>query len=259
MTRKRLLMVFIPLFVVGMYSGCADPAKLQQPVSDLMVMEVQYTGCPVVIDGKLDDVIWQTSQVYNTSLSQDKQMNGDSLRENAKIQLAWDELNLYVAIDVEDSDIVAEGTEDGLRHARFGDMAEVFLKPVGKSWFWELIVTPRGNKSTFFFPSEGRMSLPGCFEYKFAQSPFCVSAKIKGTLNNYNDRDTGWIAEMSIPIRELTIYGDKFGPDAKWKICVGRYNYSYYFSKGKESSMFPALPFSDFYSSDNYADLILKY
>ena len=52
-----------------------------------------------------------------------------------------------------------------------------------------------------------------------------VAAKVRGTLNNWSDRDSGYTLEATIPLAELTRFGDRFESDC-WQLLTGRYNYS---------------------------------
>ena len=96
-------------------------------------------------------------------LSADKEKDA-VLAEGGKIRIAWDDKYFYLACEFTDSDVVAEGDKDQLHHYQLGDLCELFLKPADKSWYWEIYMTPRNNKSVFFFPSKGYLGLPSCFE-----------------------------------------------------------------------------------------------
>ena len=137
-----------------------------------------------------------------------------------------------------------------------GDVGEVFLKPEQYTWYWELYVTPAGKMSTFWFPGRGRLGLPSCFEKHHFNLK--VASWCDGTLNNWEDKDMRWTAEMAIPVSELTAKGESFGPQAQWRILVGRYNYSRYLRfSGPEYSMVPQLSELNFHLLDEYAVLHL--
>jgi len=219
------------------------------------VMIAKYTAEPVIVDGDLDEPVWKEAKVYKMCLPVDRAANSQ-LEETGEVRLAWDKEYFYVGVKFNDSDIVAEGTADQLHHYRFGDVCELFLKPADKTWYWELYVTPQGKKTTFFFPSQGRKGLPSCFEdYR---SDLEVGAQCEGTLNNWQDRDGRWTAEMAMPIKDLTARGEKFGPGGDWRILIARYNYSYYLvKKGPELSSTPRLSVANYHLLDEYAVLKL--
>ena len=79
-----------------------------------------------------------------------------------------------------------------------------------------------------------------------------------GTLNNWQDRDRCWTAEMAMSIKDLTARGERFGPDGDWRILVARYNYSYHLAKkGPELSSSPRLSTANYHLLDEYAVLKL--
>lgn len=250
--KKTLLFVLLALSVLAGCSALNGPqTKKTRPV-----MLAKYTAKPVVIDGVLDDAVWKEAKVYKMNLAKSQAKEGVELQGGGRVQLAWDEKNLYVAVKFYDSDVVAEGKEDQMHHYKLGDLCELFLKPVDHSWYWELYATPLSKKTTFFFPGWGRCGLPSNFtDYS---SSLNVAAKVKGTINNWHDKDQYWTAEMAMPVKDLTARGEKFGPEAKWRILVARYNYSVYNKrKGPEYSMVPQLSAVDYHRLNEYADLKL--
>ncbi len=261
-------LTILTLISLGLLSiaGCCKCAKdkttdeknppEEPPIATLVA---KYTDKPVVLDGKLDDPCWSEATAYKLGLSTDKIAKGAVLKEGGEVRFAWDDKYLYLAASFEDSDIVAQGKKDQLHHYRLGDLCELFLKPENKSWYWELYVTPRGNKTTFFFPSKGYLGLPSCFEYKFdRKAKLKVAAQLDGTLNDWSDKDRGWTAEMAIPLTELTKRGETFGEGSLWRFLIGRYNYSYYMGEGYENSMAPQLPETNFHLTQNYGILKLE-
>jgi len=241
----------IVIGILSLTCGCA---------SDVMVtntMVAKYSSVPVNIDGKLDDAAWADAEVYQMNLSRDKLKNGEKLVEAAKVKLAWDDKYFYVGVDFEDSDIVAEGDKDQLHHYSLGDVCELFLKPADSTWYWELYVTPHSKKTSFFIPGRGRLGVPSTFaDYKCGLT---VAGHIEnGTLNNWEDRDNGWTAEMAMPIKDLTSRGNKFCEGQDWRILVARYNYSRYFDMGPELSMTPSLSATSYHLVNEYAVLRLQ-
>ena len=220
-------------------------------------MEAQYTGVGVLVDGWLDEVVWKEATAYPLSLSRDRSgpRNSVEVQEPGSIRLAWDDRYLYVAIELEDSDIIAEGLADQQPHDELGDTCKVFLKPEEGTWYWELQITPRGRKTSYWYAGPGRLGLPSNSQY---DSGLHVAAKINGTLNNWRDKDDRWTAEMAIPIRDLTVHGDRFGVGSPWRILIARCNYSRYLTQqGPELTTRPTLSKADFHMLDEYGILNL--
>lgn len=251
----RCLNILIPVFLIFV-SGCAlnsiqkTGANSEKP----NVFYAFYSEQTVNVDGLLDEPIWTKAKAYPLHLSKDKTDAGEELIEAGEVRFAWDDNFFYLASTFYDSDIVAEGKEDQLHHYRYGDLCEMFLKPADENYYWELYVTPAGNKTSFFFPSRGYLGLPSCFEdYR---SDLKVAAKCNGTLNSWQDKDNSWTAEMAMPVKDLQAYGAKFSPQANWKILIGRYNYSVHL-ENVELSMTPQISQTSFHLYEQYADLKL--
>ena len=249
---KRTLVALVVLGAVILAAGCDAPPAEQVFVPETLT--AAFTKTPVKIDGVLDDEAWKTATVYRLSLGKDRAAVDDAvLVEAGEARLAWDDTHFYVAIMFHDSDVVAEGKEDQLHHYKLGDLVELFLKPDDQTWYWELYATPAGKKTSFWFPGRGRLGVPSGFEY---QCGLRVAATCKGTLNNWQDKDTSWTAEMAMPIKDLTARGEKFAPGAKWRILVSRYNYSRYLSHS-ELSMTPQLSKTNYHLYEEYGALEL--
>lgn len=245
-------MVFVIPVSVLIFAGCMEREKYEV-VDGVPTIVAPYTSAPVAIDGKLEESIWQKAIGYELSFSADKGCLPPV--EAGVVKIAWDENYLYLACEFMDSDVIAKGDEDQMHHYRFGDLCELFLKPADKPWYWELYVTPRGNKTTFFFTDRKCIESPSCFENY--RSDLSVAAKIDGTLNKGHDNDNMWTGEMAMPVKDLTQRGDSFGIGSDWRIFVGRYNQSQSLP-AKELSMFPRLSKTSFHLTDEYAKLILE-
>jgi len=231
-------------------TGTAAPAK--EPV----IMVAPHAAAPILADGVMNEESWQKAETYPLTLSEESEKADPALQERGEVRLLWDDAFLYVGIHFQDSDLVAEGTQDQMHHYLFGDLAEVFLKPAENTWYWELYVTPGRNKTAFWFPGSGRLGLKSNDDYHME---LLVGAQCQGTLNDWQDRDEGWTAEMAIPVKELTRHGDGFGPGQRWTILVARYNYSRYLqNRGPELTMAPKLPMTSFHYHPGYAELWLE-
>ena len=222
-----------------------------------------YTATPIKLDGTLNDPAWQKTPAYTLVHSRNQWKNAhpeirkffrNGVAEPGKVRVLWDDKYLYVGIEYTDSDVVAEEMTDQAHHYLKGDVAEVFLKPVNKTWYWEMYVTPAGYKTAFYFNGRGNVGLPSSFADKVVFKDLKVAAKADGTLNNSWDKDKKWTAVMAIPISEINMAGEKLSPEVPWLIFFGRYNYSRYLPR-QENSAFPEQEYTSYHVHEEYAKL----
>jgi len=270
MYRKKYSLYGLAMLTALMMTGCAATrekfesikTRFREPVGPA-VLVAQYTENPVTVDGILDDPVWIKSAVYNLTLSsadrlalkkKDRSPGADRLKEDGEARLAWDENYLYVGIKFYDSDIVQESDENQQHFYASGDLVEIFIKPENSSWYWEIYGTPNEKKTVFWFPGRGRLGLKSGFEPGMNLDDVLVGAQVKGTLNNWEDVDEYWTAEMAIPVKGLIAHGDAFGPGTGWRILVARYNFSRYLT-WKELSMVPQLSVTNYHLIEEFGIL----
>jgi hypothetical protein len=233
---------------------CPQNCPAQSAAAPLPVMVAKYTPTPIKLDGSLDDPAWKNACVYTMYLPAD--VKEKCLAENGEVRLAWDDQYLYIGVKYYDSDIIAEGRQDQLMHFELGDLCEVFVKNDHFTWYWELYGTPLGYKTNLFFPGSGHCGLPSAKNYKCGLK---VAAQVKGTVNNWKDKDDYFTVELAMPIKDLTALGGSFGPGEPWRILVARYNYSRYIDmRGPELSSSPKLAETNYHLLKGYARLCLE-
>lgn len=262
---------FVPVagFVLLFFSGCTTIQDVLKTENNFLssTLIAKYAEVPVNIDGYLDDEVWQKTPSYSFSLSReyslplekrlDKRPNVDKLTETGQVKIAWDKSYFYVGAKLFDSDIVQESDENQKFHYSSGDIVEIFIKPEKNTWFWEIYGTPNGKKTVFFYPGRGRSGLPSVFEPVIDLESVFIKTQIKGTLNNWKDKDEFWTMEIAIPVKELTRLGDTFGNNSQWRVLITRYNYSRYIP-WKELSMVPQLSRTNFQLFEEFGILRLE-
>ena len=186
------------------------------------VYQATATTMPVTIDGKLDDAAW--SQTAWTSDFGDVVGGPDhpppQLRTRAK--LLWDEKFLYLAAEIEETDIHAEMRERDMPLYREGAF-EIFLDPDddGRDYL-ELEVNALATVFDLIMDKPYRAG--GHADEAFDLDGLKVTVHIDGTLNDPSDRDHGWTAELAISweaLKRLGISGPP-GPGVRWRMELGR-------------------------------------
>ncbi|MCM8788852.1 MAG: carbohydrate-binding family 9-like protein [Candidatus Omnitrophica bacterium] len=263
---KSESIAFMLAFGLAFFSGCTTIQTTSDAKSTPAPFTViaKHSKTPVLVDGYLDDDVWQKTPSYSFSISRgyslplekriDKRPNIGKLAEPGEIKIAWDEKFLYVGAKLYDSDVVQENEENQKHHYLSGDVIEIFIKPEKNTWYWEIYGTPNDKKTVFWYPGRGRAGLQSGFEPTMDLDSVVIKTQIKGTLNNWKDKDEYWTMEIAIPVKELTRLGDAFDNNSRWRILIGRYNYSRYIP-WKELSMVPQLSRTNFHLLEEFGIL----
>jgi hypothetical protein len=156
---------------------------------------VRATKAPV-IDGKLDDAVWQNAKEQPLTRSYD----GGPISRKTTFRIVYDDAFLYVAFRSEDPDVWGslKNKDDPIYNE---DVVEVFLDADadGKTYN-ELQVSPHNVNFDASFVAR-RSDLPEAMKW---ESGMKTAVFIKGTIDDDSDTDEFWSAEMQIPIANLT-------------------------------------------------------
>ncbi len=255
----RLTRVAAALAAAGVLSasvvllpGGAPPAAFKAPPTSY---ECRWADAPITIDGKADEEAWKHAQLidgfYLPWLGKDTRR----ARTATRARLLWDREYLYFFADMEDSDLFAiEKEHDGMTWE--DDVFELFFKPADdKPGYYEFQVNAAGTIMDMFLPRRGA----GGYRRFVKDGDFHVEAKVRlqGTLNHWQDRDTGWSVEGRIPWRDFLRTGGRPAPDERWKFNLCRYDYSVEFEGPEQSTCAPlqTRAFPDFHHFEDYATL----
>ncbi|MBV9549196.1 MAG: carbohydrate-binding family 9-like protein [Alphaproteobacteria bacterium] len=154
--------------------------------------EVHRAKTAPSIDGRLDDTAWADARPVTFIFPWENQTGK---KQKTTARLLWDNDNLYVAYDCEDSDITATRTERD-QPTYMDDAVEIFIGPPGvKNLYLGLEMNARGALYDYLYPFPQRFiknyNLPGVR----------IATSMRGTLNNSADQDQGWSLEVAIPWR----------------------------------------------------------
>ena len=157
-----------------------------------------------VIDGKLDDEVWQQAAPTEAFVRFDaNRAEGKPLKTTAK--MAWDEGALYVAWECEDPDIWSTIKErDG--NLWEGEVVELYVDPDGDGEnYKEFEISPLNTVIDLNIPESMDGAPQNVNEArKWNATDWATAVQIEGTLDNRKDTDVRWTAETAIPLRNFT-------------------------------------------------------
>ena len=113
---RRLLYCLLP---------CALWAQTR-PAPPIPKYEVKRATSPIVIDGKLDDKAWAAANTAELTFPWESQTGA---KQKTVARLLWDDENLYVSYQCEDTDITAQFTQRDDPTWR-DDAVEIFINPL---------------------------------------------------------------------------------------------------------------------------------
>jgi hypothetical protein len=209
---KRIVTVLVFL-VTG--SSLFSQAEKQLVIGQQPVYKVTRAKEPVTVDGKMDEPSWKNAEVQ--PLSNFFRLDKPVEKQNSKFRMLWDDANLYLFYECEDSSLTARETNfDGRTY--MDDCAEFFVVPVPDSVYMHfgfeinitdvrydyIVLWKYYNNRTFFISGYNP-------EYK-------VKTIYDGTINNDKDKDKGWSMEFSIPISAFSNMNGvtRPRPGARW-------------------------------------------
>jgi len=205
-------------------------------------LEVSKTSSPIKIDGKLDEPAWVAAQEVKLV----DPVNGAQVTPVTSMKVLWDEQNLYVAFESEDDNLMCTYTrrDDPLYDQ---DAVEVFLDPDGdKKNYYEFEVCPSNQVFDSFLA-----------EYRRNKNDWTSGMKsavvIDGTLNNSEDTDKKWTAEIAIPVKDIGVSSIKEGD--KWKANFFRLDTA---KAGRKSYSWSPPRNNDFHNLERFGEIIFK-
>jgi len=231
-------------------AGC-QPAAPARPAARPYVC--RFTEEPIVIDGNLDDAAWENAmEVGEFRLPWLGGGDRPAVRAT-RAKLLWDREYLYVAADMDDADLYADLTEhDG--QTWDNDVFELFLKPAAdKPAYYEFQVNARNTQFDCFIPRRGHVN-----RFKRLHDFGIESAvALRGTLDDWTDRDEGWNVEIKIPWSSLMFTGGRPEPGDEWRFAACRYDYDIATERPELSTCAP-LTRLDFHCHEDYRPLVFE-
>jgi hypothetical protein len=209
---KTIAAVFV-LFTSSL--SLFSQTEKQLVIGEQPVYKVAKAKGPIVVDGKMDEASWKDAEVQ--PLTNFFRLDKPVDKQNSKFRMLWDETNLYLFYECEDTSLTARETNfDGRTY--IDDCAEFFVVPAPDSVYmhfgfeinitevrYDYIVLWKYYKDRTFFISGYNP------DYK-------VKAIYNGTLNNDKDKDKGWTMEFAIPMAAFSNFNGvaRPKPGVRW-------------------------------------------
>jgi hypothetical protein len=186
--------------------GAGAPAAANAPAAaDGPGYLVRRASQPITIDGKADEPAWATA----VSTGPFKDAEGSPPVPPTSARMLWDDKNLYVFIDVTDTDVYSEykRPDDPLWKE---DTVELFIDADKNGHgYVELQVNPNNAQFDSWFQTT--RAQPGDEKWT---SGIVSAVVVDGTADNRSDTDKGWHAEIAIPLEAVK------GKDAAMAVTI---------------------------------------
>ncbi len=189
---------------------------------------VPQTLVAPIIDGKPDDAVWQSAATvelkwrFNPANAPALVALTPTVRTTAR--LLWDKQNLYVAFECEDPDVWSVYTQRDA-YVWEGEAVEVYLDPSGRGKdYVEIDLNPLGALIDLRI-AEAKDGSPGNVEEsaRWNATGLRWATFVNGTVNERNDRDSGWTAELAIPLKEVLPAGEQVYVGDTWRAQFYRF------------------------------------
>jgi hypothetical protein len=224
-------------------------ASTAQPGPKLLdSIECRRATHAIKIDGRFDPTEWKDAFVVREFGVPNQNRPPKTA---TAFRLLWDDQYLYFAAELEDTDVYADVTKrNGITWNN--DVIELFLKPSEqKMAYYEVQVNAANTPLELFFPSRGA---GGYTRFGPLTKLGMKSAVIvKGTLNNWRDKDEGWTVEGRIPWTGFSETGGAPKAGEVWRCAICRYDYSVGYEQTELSSSAPVA--GSFHAYENYNKL----
>jgi len=192
MPKTRARSAALVFLLAPLVFGQAGAHRVPDP--DVSRYVVRKTMGPITIDGVLDEPSWKAAA--GTGPFRLNEGSG-SPRSKVEAKILWDETNLYVAFQCEDTDIYATMKKRD-QHLWEEEVVEIFIDPDGDQRdYIELEINPLGTFLDLFVLTPV-VPIP----YESYNIPARWAVRVDGTVNNSSDKDRGWTVELSMPLQE---------------------------------------------------------
>jgi len=222
-----LLLLGLPQVNTVLANSISDslPAGLLASCKIYVAPRIDY---PLDIDGKLNDKAWQKapwSDLFEdiAGLSIIKGTRKDSVSRilPTQVKICWDHHYLYIGARLMDPNLQATLHKRDTIIYHDNDFEVFFTTSPEVNTYYELEVNQLGTLLDLLMPKPYRSGGNALIHWDLKGLKLAVA--LQGSLNNAQDKDTGWTVEMAIPYTGILPFGAK-SPKAGdyWRINFSR-------------------------------------
>jgi hypothetical protein len=203
---------------VGTFNHFRRPYSMSS-IKHLPSYRVRRARCPIVIDGKLEELDWRRAERVLLQKAFPEPGDKSPLRARTRVASLWDDDHLYLAFEVEDREIWATLRE---RDARLfeEECVEFFLDACGDGrWYIETQINSLNTIRDLLVdahirqPSRAEFDRMALWHYQDLRSAVDIR------------HGWGWTLEIAIPWAEFSFGGRKFLPQPGSEMRVNFYRY----------------------------------
>jgi len=222
------------LFFLSISSGFAQSKfpGMEDLLSTPGKYTVVYNPEAPVIDGKLNDAVWQNVPWTDNF----RDIEGDKKPKptwNTRAKMTWDDKGLYIAAELLDPHVWAylKNYDDIVF---YDNDFEVFIDPDNDTHrYYEFEVNAQNTMFDLFMPKPYRNGSGAMIVYNAPGMKWAVD--VQGTLNDPSDIDKGWTTEIFIPFSALPFAKNHNAPSDGdfWRINFSRVEWDTEIKDGK--------------------------
>ena len=151
---------------------------------------------PIRIDGKLDDAAWKNA-AWTTDFVDIEGVMKPNPRFRTRVKMLWDDKYLYIAAELEESNVTAKLTEHDSVIFHDNDF-EVFIKPLPETdSYYEFEMNALNTGWDLFLNKPYRAG--GKADNSWDIDGLRTAVAVQGSLNDPGDADKGWTLEIAYP------------------------------------------------------------
>lgn len=221
--KKFIIFFFFLNLLVSQESNGQDTLNFSPPAVSPVVYAVE-TNETMLVDGKLNETVWQTAPLLKDFFRIEPRQGGTYLY-NTEVKILFDKKNLYFGVFCKDS-MGKKGVrvQDLRRDFAFGENDIFFLQldPQNlKRFCVSFQTTPYGNQRDL-----------QAFDDNLRDNDWDALWKVRTSIT-----DSGWYAEFAIPFKSIRYETPSATDSVSWGLTLSRLARRDY-----EQTVFPAIP-----------------